>query len=139
MIGVSLICHGNMAEGIKDSVRLIVGEQESFHVLGLFEGGDFEKFKEDVYDTIVNSDNGQGVVVFVDMMGASPFNAVASNVKKLQANNIPIRLITGVNLPMLLETLMQRDLADSLEELYKISLEAGRDSIKELFEELGAQ
>jgi len=137
MIGVSLICHGGMAEGIKDSVGLIIGEQEYFNTLGLFEGNDFEKFKEDVYNTIAGSDTGGGVIVFVDMMGASPFNAVSMNVNRLKEKNIKIRVISGANLPMLIETFMQRDMVDGIEELYKIALEAGQDSIKELFDELG--
>ena len=139
MIGVALICHGGMADGIKDSVGLIIGEQEYFNVLGLFEGNDFEKFKEDVYDTITKSDNGGGVIVFVDMMGASPFNAVSMNVNRLKEKNIPVRVISGANLPMLIETFLQRDEAGGVEELYKISLEAGQDSIKELFDDLGVR
>ena len=138
MIGVSLICHGLMADGLKDSVGLIIGEQEYFQTLGLFEGNDFEQFKEDAYQTIVKSQNGDGVIVFTDMMGASPFNAASMNAGRLREGNIPVRVIAGVNLPMLIETFMQRDSADGLGELYKIALEAGRDSIRELFDEMGA-
>jgi len=137
MIGVSLICHGGMAEGIRDSVGLIIGRQEYFNVLGLFEGNDFDKFKEDVFNTIKNSDDGNGVAVFVDMMGASPYNAVSMNIGRLKENNIPVRVISGANLPMLIETFLQRDTVDNIEVLYKISLEAGQGSIKELFDELG--
>jgi len=136
MVGVSLICHGGMADGIKDSVRLIIGEQEYFSALGLYEGNDFEKFKGDVYDIIAGVNNGSGVIVFVDMIGASPFNAVSMNISRLKENNIPVRVITGANLPMLIETFMQRDMTDGIEELYKLSIEAGQDSIKELFDEL---
>ncbi|MCL2322862.1 MAG: PTS sugar transporter subunit IIA [Oscillospiraceae bacterium] len=137
MVGVSLFCHGDMAEGMKDSVNLIMGEQEHFNVLGLYEGNDINKFKDDVYEAIVKTSDGEGVIVFVDLMGASPFNSVSANVTKLKENNIEIRLITGVNLPMLVETFMQRDVTNNLTELYTIAKEAGHDGIKELFEELG--
>lgn len=136
MIGISLFCHGNMAEGIKDSVRLIIGEQEKFSVLGLHEGDDFDAFKDRVYEKVKEVNDGEGVIVFVDLMGASPFNAAGMNTARLKEENINIRVITGANLPMLLETFMQRESAESIEELYKISLEAGRTSIKELFQDI---
>ncbi len=137
MVGISLICHGKMAEGMKDSVGLIIGEQKQFNVLGLFEGNDFDKFTNDAYETIAGSDDGHGVLVFVDLLGASPYNAASMNVTKLRENNINIRVITGVNLPMLIEAFMQREIAESLDELYPAILSSGKNSITELFEELG--
>ena len=137
MIGIALICHGKMAEGMQDSVTLIAGEQENFNVLGLHEGADFDAFKEDVYNLIKKSDDGEGVLVFVDVYGASPFNAASSAVSKLQQDGVKLRIITGVNLPMLIEASVSRLAFDSLDELYPQVLTMGKDSISELFESLG--
>lgn len=136
MIGVALICHGEMANGLKDSVRLVIGEQEQFKALGLFEDDSIDEFANEVYDLIKEVNSNGEVLVLVDVMGASPYNATSRNITKLKEDGINIRVISGVNLPMLLETLLQRPMIESLDELYPLALTSGRDSIKELFEEL---
>ena len=136
MIGVALICHGEMANGLKDSVRLVIGEQEQFKALGLYEDDSIDEFANEVYDLIKEVNSNGEVLVLVDVMGASPYNATSRNITKLKEDGINIRVISGVNLPMLLETLLQRPMIESLDELYPLALTSGRDSIKELFEEL---
>ena len=37
MIGILLVTHGKLAEGFASAIKLIIGEQESFSVIGLFE------------------------------------------------------------------------------------------------------
>ena len=136
LIGITLLSHGKMAEGMKDATQLIIGEQEQFNVLGLYEGNDIEVFKEDVYKAVKDNNTGDGVLIFVDLAGASPYNAASMNIYKFRKENIEVRIVTGVNLSMILETLTQRDLTDDLSELYKIALNAGCEGITELFEEL---
>lgn len=79
-------------------------------------------------------DNGDGVLVFVDLFGASPYNAAALSLKKV--GNTKFRCITGVNLPMILETVMARVSCTNLEELTNQALNAGASGIKELFNEM---
>ena len=136
MIGITLLCHGKMAEGIKDASQLIIGEQEQFNVLGLHEGNDIEVFKEYVYKAVKDNNTGDGVLIFVDLVSASPYNAASMNVPKFRQEGIDVRIVTGVNLSMVLETLIQRDIVDDLSELYKIALSVGREGIMELLEEL---
>ncbi|MDV4149894.1 PTS sugar transporter subunit IIA [Clostridium sp. AL.422] len=137
MVGVILITHGDMAEGIKTAVDLILGEQEQFKAIGLYEGADFEVFKEKVGEAIENVNNGNGVIALVDLFGASPYNSVAYNIMKFNERDIPIRIVSGVNLPMMIEVLLARESANTPNELYPIALSAGKDGIKEALEELG--
>jgi len=76
-------------------------------------------------------------MAIVDLFGASPYNSVAYNMTKFKEKNIPIRLITGANLPMMIELLLARDGNVTPDELYPIALNAGKDGIKEALEELG--
>lgn len=137
MVGVVLITHGDMAKGMSTSIDLIIGEQEQFEAVGLYEGVDFEEFKEKVGKAIESVNTGDGVMAIVDLFGASPYNSVAYNMTKFKEKNIPIRLITGANLPMMIELLLARDGNATPDELYPIALNAGKDGIKEALEELG--
>lgn len=137
MVGVVIITHGDMAKGIETSVDLIIGKQEQFKTIGLYEGEDFEEFKAKIQETVEELNTGKGVIVLVDLFGASPYNAVAYNMTTFQEKKIPVRLVTGVNLPMVIEVLMVRDSVSGPDELYPISLESGKGGIKEAFEELG--
>lgn len=137
MVGVVLITHGDMAKGMATSIDLIIGKQEQFETMGLYEGVDFDLFKEKVGEAIESVNTGDGVIAIVDLFGASPYNSVAYNMTKFKEKNIPIRLISGANLPMMIELLLARDSANNPDELYKIALSAGKDGIKEALEELG--
>lgn len=137
MISVLVITHGKMAEGIAHSVELIMGKQVQFSVLGLFENDSIEAFKDRVYEQIVALDRGDGVLVLVDLYGASPFNSAGANLTRLQAEHHVVRIISGVNLPMVLETMNARNYMATLDELYKNALQSGKDGIRELLEDLG--
>ena len=77
MIGMLLVSHGRMAEGMLDSLELIMGSCDQMHTVSLCAGEDFESFRAKVMEAIRQLDSGDGVLVFVDLYGASPFNASA--------------------------------------------------------------
>ncbi|AEA01486.1 PTS system fructose IIA component [Aerococcus sp. Group 1] len=135
MVGLLLISHGRMAEGMIDSLALIGGVDEHIDYCSLVAGQDFETFKEDVRQSIKALDSGDGVLVFVDLYGASPFNATLQIYRELLKENIHIRVITGMNLPMLLEANAMKS-ALSLGELTNMVLSSGQESIQEPISEI---
>ncbi|MDE3296957.1 PTS sugar transporter subunit IIA [Lacticaseibacillus rhamnosus] len=132
MIGVLVVTHGELAAGFMNSVHLIMGEQDQFDTLGLFEGNDFGKFKDEIHNKIVELDSGDGVAVLVDLLGASPYNATAMNMSRLSEEHHDVRLITGVNLPMLIETLSTRNDQQSLSDFVKTAIASGKSGVEEL-------
>ncbi|MDT2485070.1 PTS sugar transporter subunit IIA [Enterococcus avium] len=131
MIGICVVTHGNFAEGIKNSLEMITGQVENLEILSLYEGQVMEKFQDQAFEVIKRLDQGEGVLVFTDMLGATPFNTVAHIRNKLIEEKIKCGVITGLNLPMLIESTIMRgslNLADLL-----ISMEnTGKDSISTL-------
>lgn len=75
MVGILLVSHGKMAEGMLDSMKLIMGDCEQLQAVSLQAGEDFEDFRAKLMKTIRSVNSGDGVLVFVDLYGASPFNA----------------------------------------------------------------
>lgn len=134
MIGILIVTHGQMADGIINSMELIMGKQRSYGTLSLCHGDDIHLFAEKIQERIKELDNGKGVLVMVDLFSASPYNQTAMSFKKLAGHDY--RLIAGVNLPMVVEAFNQRMLGTSLNEMYSIVMTAGKNGIKEFFEEL---
>ncbi len=69
-----------------------------------------------------------GLLILVDLFGASPFNAAAMIDDKTYPN---LEVISGLNLPMLLEVLIARGHL-SLAELSALAEESGHTGIKVL-------
>ncbi len=131
MVGIVIVSHGAMANGMLDAARMIVGEQEGMQAVSLEEMEDVEGLIEKIAAAVEKVDTGDGVLVLVDVFGASPFNASA----RLTLTRDKMFVITGMNLPMLLELAIHRQ-GSNLDELVKIALEAGTSSIKTLSETL---
>ena len=67
----------------------------------------------------------------VDLFGGSPFNAASIIAMK----NDNVEIVTGVNLPMILETLGSRDFSN-LSELLAIAENSGKEAIRVLTKNL---
>lgn len=89
--------------------------------------------KEAVSEKIRELDDGGGVLVLTDILGGSPFNVSVSNL-----NQKNVEMITGVNLPMLIQACNMRD-AYSLQELVTSVTECGYKSIQNIREKLKIQ
>ncbi len=123
MIGILLVTHGKLGEGIADSIDLIVGKPEKLQVMTLNQRDNVMTFKEKVRCKIKELDDGDGVLVFVDMFGGSPYNTVAASISEEH-----VECITGLNLPMVLEALDSRT-SNSLEEVVDICMESAKEVI----------
>ena len=135
MIGILVVCHGDLAEGFKQAVRLIVGERENFSTIGLYEGDPIDDLPRKIMAEAEKLDTGEGVLIFVDLLGASPFNATVKAVSQLEGRKID--MVTGANLPMVLEAVMQREGEIDLAQLGANVAQAGKKQIRTLSEMMG--
>ncbi len=131
MVGMLIVTHGRLGEGLLDAMQMIAGPQEKVDFVSLKEGDSIDELKERILNAVKMLDDGSGVLVFVDMFGASPSNAAAYLL------NENVEVITGVNLPMLLEIVSFRE-SSSLQELSANAMTAGVESIKNLTQLLRA-
>lgn len=126
MIGIQVITHGKMAEGMIDSVDMVVGDTENVVFNELKRGEDIEAFGQRVLETTKEVKSEDGVLIFVDMFGASPYNVSFMNSRDMEADKY--KLIAGVNLPLLIEAISSRGMM-TLDELYNHLLDMKSDSI----------
>lgn len=125
MIGVLVATHGEMAKGLFDAIDMICGTQEKFSIVSLKRGQDAESFGEELREKINELNSGEGVVVLVDLLGATPMNQSALNLYKSDK----VEVITGVNLPMVVTATMERDCFSDIKELVEKIKNDGKDSV----------
>lgn len=123
MIGVLLVTHGNFSEAIIKSMELVFGRQEKLEALTLNHGDDVKELTRQVKEKAKELDDGEGVLVLVDLLGGSPCNVTASCLKQEG-----LECVTGLNLPMLISVLEERE-DSTLRSMPKVAMEAGKTGI----------
>ena len=131
MIALIISTHGSFSEELVKSSEMIFGSQTNVGVV-TFKPGEGTENLVDKYNTLINElDCTDGILFMVDLFGGSPFNAASI----LALKNDSMEIVTGVNLPMLLEVFGSRDFS-SLSELLAIAQSAGKESIKQFVKEI---
>ena len=126
MIGILLTTHADVGQGLINASELIVGKQEQIKAVGLFHGDGIDEFKTKVEEALAAVDNGDGVIGFVDFLGGTPANTMLQLLKSRD-----LRCIAGVNMPIMLEALTNRENV-SLKELEDKLIQDGRENIIKL-------
>ena len=98
-IGIVVCTHSVLADGFKQAVEMLMGPQENFATIGLYEGEDIMDLNGKIIE-LTKSMQTPKSVIFTDLFGASPTNAAA-----LALVDIDAVVIAGVNLPMIAEIL----------------------------------
>lgn len=119
--------HGRLAEHLVASSEMILGSNRSdLHFLNMTvdkSGDNFVAEARSLYEKY----KGQQFLIFADLYGASPCNSCLSAFR-----NAEYRLLTGVNLPMLLESLTLKDSGMGLEELWNNVANSGVEGIRKV-------
>lgn len=131
MIALIISTHGKFSEELVKSSEMIFGSQTNVGVV-TFKPGEGTDNLVDKYNNLINElDCKDGILFMVDLFGGSPFNAASI----LALKNDNMEIVTGINLPMLLEVFGSRDFS-SLSELVEIAQNAGKDAIKQLVKQV---
>lgn len=135
MFGILLLSHGGLAEGLLDSAKLFFGEIEKIQALCLQEQDSVEDFDHRIIEALNALDAGNGVITLCDLYGGSPANRC---VYVIRAGH-PMRVVTGMNLAMLIELLGMRLSTEKAEEIDVARLiEAAKGSVVSLNEAIEA-
>ena len=116
--------HGLFAEGIKNSIEIILGKFENLSTLSCYTDSNFNLKKE--IDEILKKYNNKAVIVITDIFGGSVNNLFMEEIPL----NKNIHLITGLNLPLVLNLLGEQENYLIPEELIQNSMEISSDAVK---------
>ncbi len=98
MVGLVVASHGHLAEELVATARQIVGEVQHVATLSVEPGSSPEEIRARIKEAVKSVDDGEGVLVFADLIGGSPCTQSLSLCQQAR-----IEVVTGVNLPMLLK------------------------------------
>lgn len=132
MVGIIVMTHGTLSEGIVDAAELITGPVTQVETLSLRREDNVNDLNAAFLAALDRVDTGDGVLVLADLLGGSPCNVASMNLRERS-----YRVLSGVNLPMFIEALSSRDSAASAEELQAACQEAGAQGVKNINQLLG--
>ncbi|WP_338805052.1 PTS mannose transporter subunit IIAB [Xenorhabdus griffiniae] len=127
-IAIMIGTHGAAAEQLLRTTEMLIGEQENVSYIDFVPGENADTLFEKYNHKLESLDTEQGVLFFVDTWGGSPFNAA----NRIVVDKDNYEIVTGVNVPMLVEAFMCRDDDPTMEELVAVALETGKEGIRAL-------
>ena len=125
MIGIVVAAHGSLAELLMESTQMIIGDMEQVATVSLMPGDSLEGLVDRMRTAVNSVNQGDGVIIFLDLFGGTPSNAAALLTQQLEG----VHAITGVNFPMLAEMFMLRPSAESVQVLTETAVNAGLTGI----------
>jgi len=125
MIGVLVIAHADLAESFERAAKMILGEEpKGWLNLSIHIDDTPEQIKEKVQRSVNRMRSmSDGLIIFTDVFGGTPSNVTIPFVEEGK-----VELISGVNLPMLIKVLQERE-RYSLDELAEKVKQWGKESI----------
>jgi PTS system mannose-specific IIA component len=123
MVGLLIISHCDLGREFLNAAELILGRLEAANAISITQTTESEELLKTISEEIKTLDRGQGVLVLTDMFGGTPSNLSLSFLKEEK-----VEVLTGVNLPMVVEVAQNRERL-TLSELGEKAQEAGIKSI----------
>jgi len=123
MIGIVIAMHGRLASALKKETERMIGKQDDFYAFDLNEEFSPEGYVENLKRLVGDKE----FLILVDFYGGTPCNC-SLKVFSVCKN---IRVISGVNFPMVLSALTRRR-KNPIDKLAEIVCDEGKKSIKEI-------
>lgn len=134
MINLIVATHGEMSKYVVELSKMVLGDYEMLDFVTFLPGEGTDDLVKKYKEIFEKNNNLHGYLFLVDIFGGSPYNAASI----ISVENENMDIITGVNVPMLLELLDARESTDNLKELVDIAIEAGKSQIKSFKEILNS-
>lgn len=135
MANLLLLSHSQLSESIYETVKLIMGKpSDAVSYITLPYGQDLQAYQAEI-EAHVEKSKDEGILILTDLFGGSPFMISVKTFDKYH-DTVPIEIITGMNLPMVVELVNAISLGKPLDELKKIALDAGMNGIIDFKERL---
>ncbi|BDR60129.1 PTS sugar transporter subunit IIA [Lactobacillus xylocopicola] len=128
MTGVIICTHGSSAPELLNSAEMICGKQVNCRTVNFAMGESLDDLEQELRQAIASLSG--PIIGLTDLKGGTPFNILV----KLVASQPDMEIVTGVNIPLLLELFINREQV-ALKELVKLAVEAGKSGVYHYQEE----
>lgn len=122
-VGLVIVTHGQIGHSLVEAAEFILDRSlERVRCIAVTQSGAEMPNEALLREVIDGANEGRGVLVLTDLASASP-----SNIVEQQLGACHARVVSGVNLPMLLRTWNYRD--ESLDQLVERAIQGGLNGI----------
>lgn len=129
---IIIATHGAAAEPLLNTTQMIVGQQDNVRTVTFLPGENVDTLVAKFGHILQTLDQKDGVIFLVDIYAGSPFNA--ASLLAMTKDNWDV--VTGVNIPMLVNLFLERDSVDSHGQLIDIAKEMAKEGVKSLKQSL---
>lgn len=123
MVKILLASHGDLADGVYSTLKIIMGDQENISTLCAYKEENFDLNKT-VLDIIAKLSSEDELIIVTDIYGGSINNEFMNY---LEEGNI--HLVAGLNLPLIMELLFIKD-NNNIENMIEIAIENSKNTIQ---------
>ena len=127
MVGIILASHGDFATGIMQSGSMIFGELANVKAVTLQPSEGPNDLRAKMEKAIATFDNQDEVLFLVDLWGGTPFNQANG---LIDGHEDKWAIVTGLNLPMLIETYASRLSMETAHEIATHITSVAREGVK---------
>ncbi|MFU0870714.1 PTS galactosamine/N-acetylgalactosamine transporter subunit IIA [Kluyvera sichuanensis] len=131
MLGIILCGHGGFATGLEQAMKQIMGEQPQFIAIDFPEASTTALLTSQLEAAMAQLDSQQDIVFLTDLLGGTPFRVASTLAMQKPGSEV----ITGTNLQLLLEMVLEREGLSST--AFRLqALECGHRGLTSLVDEL---
>ena len=123
MVGILLVTHHNFGKELIAAAEMIDGDVDAIQAISVDFKKDPEKLRREIQAAIKELNKGEGVLIMTDMFGGTPSNLSLSFLEEGK-----VEVLTGVNLPMLINLSTHRN-QKTLDELARYLKSFGQKNI----------
>ena len=105
LIGILVVTHGRLSESLVETAEMFTGAVDGVECVCFTEGQGIEDLLASIQEKLIGMEDFDGVLCLVDMFGGSPARVLSL----LLLENDQLELITGINLPLLIDAILSRE------------------------------
>lgn len=117
--------HGQFSIGLIDAFSMIFGENEKVVAIPFLSGEGIPQLQEKFKEQMAQFGEEESVLFLVDIFGGTPYNSATQLIYGMDNCDV----VSGVNLPMLLEVASMKDILD-LKGLTELAVSTSQSSCK---------
>lgn len=95
---IVLVSHGEMAQGVKATLEMLMGQQDTVHTVSLRPDGDNIQFEAE-FTAKMKALTDEEVIIIADLLGGTPCNVAIKN----YLTNENVMIMAGMSLPLVIE------------------------------------
>ena len=108
MIGIVIVTHNRLGDALIESAEFVIGSRpKSIASVSIDLNQSAEKLRKKIADGIKKVDEKDGIIILTDMFGGTPSNLSYSFLDEGR-----IEVLSGVNLPILIQAINNREKMD---------------------------